>query len=186
MYLGLIYLSAPNLYSHCPVSTDHKFVHLENSQFVDECVSAIGGEFRDINWKDNIQFLNNHLSSHSYNLTIGNRSIEQVEFLKSNFGSQVLTTCFNYTRLDYPRLLKDIAEYHVCNIDNTHSIEYYINAFDQQQLIPLEVDNSADVVVNLSDLNDLHLVREYIKCYGFELTSAAETYYNKWHNKYYE
>lgn len=186
MYLGLIYLSAENLYSYCSVDLVNKFPILSTSQFVTECNTDIGGDFRDIDWQKNIIWLDNQLACHDKHLTIGNRDLEQVRFLKNRYGDRVITTCFNYTEKDYLKLLTVKAEYHVSNIDKTGNLNYYIDCFDKQKLIPKEVNNTADVIVNISDLNDIHLVREYIKYYGFDLTPSAESYYNKWHKEYYE
>lgn len=200
MFLGMVYLSAENLYSFCPVKLDNKFAVLENSEFVKECNQAFAGEFRDISWSENISWLEYHRSQHQNDLTIGNRSIEQVQWLKNYYSDQCITTCFNYTEDEYPFLLRNVAEYHVHLLDtntitpNSLDLEYkdatitervnlYSQEFDKQNLFPKTNNEKSDIVINLRDLVNIDIVADRLMKYGYTMTKQAQNYHAEWYGK---
>lgn len=200
MFLGVVYLSAKNLYSYCPITFDGKFTRVDNSKFVAECNQSITGEFRDIRWQDHINWLDKHLASHSNDITIGNRSIEQVQWLKNYYGNRCVTTCFNYTEKEYPFLLRNVAEYHIHMIDRgiitpndvdlTHKdaiinerVDFYVSEFDRQQMFPMQNVEKSDIVVNLRDLVNTDIVAEYLTKYGYTITEQAQQYHAAWCDK---
>jgi hypothetical protein len=154
--------------------------------------------FRDIDWSKQIDKLHDIYHNTDKHLIFGSHHIEQIDYLKKQFGKDCVTVALNYTVDDYKFLLNNLAENHVrlitCGklqptahdsmlvqtLTNSELVQYYQQEFDQMELIPRSVSDSLDYTINIMDFFNKQQVLQHITELGFDASDTVQQYYDYW------
>lgn len=147
-----------------------------------------------------LEYLNNSLTE-AYKLnkviTLGCHDNESVNFLSKKYDPEVLTTCIFYKENEYDQILKHLAEFHMFKLNNgiipTYNdrklikelsyhelIEYYINAFDKQNLIPKYTEPVCQYNIQFSDMFNRDYVIKFFNSMNMSLTDSSLKFYESW------
>lgn len=153
---------------------------------------------RHVDWTQHWPELERYHDQAANNLIFGSHHLEQIEFLKQQFGDQVCTMALNYDQADYDHMVLNMARDHVRLLQNNRLtatvhdqdltqrltqpqlIEHYAQEFDSMGLIPTEVQETHDHQVCYRDLFRPARMQRVLEDLGFEFTDRARTYYDYW------
>jgi hypothetical protein len=158
-------------------------------------------DFRYIDWTASLDTLDNSINqatTQNQYLIFGSYHNKQIEFLKNHYGSKLMTIGINYQENFYPQLLKHKAKYHlhllttnqlpaseldqqlIASLSSEELVNYYSNAFNEQNLIPCSDVDVYDYNVNLDDFYKKDLMTQHLNNIGIPFTSATEQFYDQW------
>lgn len=153
---------------------------------------------RHINWREHTDKLRDYYQRARRHLIFGSHHVDQLHYLKSEFGEEVTTIAVNYTQHDYDRLLDNLARDHVrlmrqnrleptsqdaelmATLDPVDLIRHYRQEFDSMELIPPCVDDQLDYTVEVKDFYNPARMANHVRGLGFEFSAMAESYYDYW------
>jgi hypothetical protein len=153
---------------------------------------------RHINWREHTDKLRDYYRRAHKHLIFGSHHVDQLHYLKSEFGDQVKTIAVNYTEHDYDRLLENLARNHVRLmrqnqleptsqdaelmkvLDSGDLIRHYMQEFDDMDLIPRSVQDQLDYTVEVKDFYNPGRMASHVCSLGFEFSAMAESYYDYW------
>lgn len=153
---------------------------------------------RHVDWTQRWPELQHYHDQAANNLIFGSHHTDQIQFLKQQFGSQVCTIALNYDQADYDHLVLNMARDHVRLLASNRLtatahdqdladrmtpaqlIEHYAQEFDAMALIPTQVQETHDYLVEFRDLFRPARMKQLLTDLGFEFTDRARTYYEYW------
>lgn len=187
----------------CEVLVD-EFLKITPGQFQEQITNNQGSNIRNIDWtvesnKVLLKTFGDKIYPRSW--AIGNHSITQVNFLKSQFLEQGVTIGILYNKTDYHWLLDNMARYHIFllntdpqlatptdqeilhNLSMKEQVRYYADSFDQLKLIPKEsTEELYDVNIWVKDLIDLDQILLHFLKLGIVPTQSTVEYYKPFIN----
>jgi len=164
------------LVGSCTYELDKKFLEANYN----ELVNMFGVNIRDIDWKENVdrlqEFVSNHISKGI--MIFGTYSDDQIDFLKDAMKNNIITIGLNYTIDYYELLLDNMVDYH-CYKNGGDKKKLKVQ-FDQQNLCPMQSDSNFDYNINLADLFDKTKIVDH--CYNINLPFTDDTskFYDSW------
>jgi hypothetical protein len=182
---------------------------LKENKFFEQIAGAVAKSqtkdpitgFRTINWNDptNLNTLIQMVDlAQDKFLIIGSSLNEQITFLKTQFKPNIVTISVNYKESYYQQLLKNMAEYHVYLLKNNpitastvdqelllaHStnqlINYYMLAFDQNNLIPKSNQYFGDYNIDIEDFFNKSKMTDHFSNLNMPFTIDSVNYYDTW------
>jgi post-segregation antitoxin (ccd killing protein) len=181
---------------------ENKFFKINLGALVTTHLKTPASDFRTIDWAETISSLNSYYERAQQQekiLIIGTARNDQISFLKQYYGSDILTIDVGYTESIYQNLLLNLAELHIhrltqspitqSNIDReileskstTQAINYYINAFDSQQLIPRSSDSvDTDYRILIDDYTNKLAMANHYRNIELPFTANSESFYDFW------
>ena len=190
-------------YETCSYSlSDNKFFKLTVGNFAQKQTNNPTADFRHIDWSIPVNLSNLNQSvelavAQNKFLIFGNNSNDQIDFLKTYYTNDIVTIGINYNENMYLTLLDNMAKYHIYLLTNNSNIsqldqellktkssaeliDYYTNAFNQQNLIPRISVIDCDYTILIDDFfNKSVMAKHYINL-GVPFTVASEQYYDIW------
>jgi hypothetical protein len=183
--------------------------NLVNTQFIEVTIGDLANslslnpksEFRNVQWNNSIDLLDQHLSNASSAgqiLIFGSNHNQQLELLKSHYKDQCFTIGLTYNESVYQLLLKNMSQYHVymlthnkltptqldleCldQLSQSQLEDYYIRAFDQLSLIPHSSSTDCDYNLPVTDLFSLEKLKTHYNNIGMPFTDESLRFYQSW------
>ena len=198
---------AGKVYNPCEYKLTGKFISNREGKFTTDFPHP---NIRHIIWNDQtpkslFQYLE-YCFQESYQkrqvLALGCHDSGSVDYLCKKYSPNVLSLGLYYTQDDYPVLLKHAAEYHVHMLRNNiltpsdndrqlistlsdlELIDYYIAAFDSDNLVPRESEPTCQFNFRLSDIMNPNLVNDFFNKLDLPLNQVAQDFYNSWLSAY--
>jgi hypothetical protein len=183
---------------------------LNNQGFYDNSVvgdfakyhtNDLGKDFRHIDWTVSLDRLENSVNQatkQNQYLIFGSYHTQQIEFLKNHYGSDLMAIGINYRENFYPQLLKHKAKYHIhlltthqlaaseldqqllASLSSEELVDYYSNAFNEQNLLPHSDVDIYDYNIYLDDFFKKDLMTEHFNNIGIPFTAESEPLYDQW------
>lgn len=186
------------LYYPCEYQiTDGKFFNVIPGKFVKDAVASNPNvTFRNINWQQNVSYLDSCLSKRS--VAFGTHRDDQILWLKENYGENAITIGVSYTEFEYPMMLKNLSEYHIhllqtghldmnykdreqiSQLSNIQLIEYYMELFDSMNLIPRTSQPVCDINIPVIDFTNLKIMQAHYNKMSVAFNNSTLTLYQSW------
>lgn len=200
LFLGILYVSAgAQVHGPCYYSINNDgFFDLIEGDFARHMCENPSDNFRNIDWPNNIDRLHEILDRVNKHLIFGSHHVDQIQYLKSQFGNKSITVAVNYDPDDYDLLLKNLAQNHVrllqsnmiqanqhdqdlmLKLGNTDLVQHYQHEFDRMRLIPVSISDTFDYVIKVKDFYNKNKVADHVTNLGFEFSESAQKYYDYW------
>lgn len=179
----------------------NKFFKITLGNFVTSHLTTPSDDFRTINWTTlltNLDLYVDQAQQQGKFLISGTVRDDQISFLKQHYGSDILTIDVGYTDAVYQNLLFNLAELHLYRLTNNQlpitdidqeilktlssdqAIYYYVNAFDQQQIIPKSSKSDCDYRIMIDDFTNKSAMSGHFTDIGLPFTAGSESFYDHW------
>jgi hypothetical protein len=151
-------------------------------------------KFRNVDWTTQLGLLTNILTTNS--CVIGNYSIDQLQFIKNYFKESAVLITHSYQTFEYDFFLEQFAKQHVYLQDvgslpltetdqavrsnGEDLVQYYKQTFDQQQIIPKQINWSGDYDVPVRDFYNPDRFFQHITNLSTTPSTQAIAYYQQW------
>jgi hypothetical protein len=200
--IALLFQSADTLaFEPCTFSiNDLGFINITIGNFVKPHCDNPTQEFRFIDWSQNLESLTqslNQATAQNQNLIIGTYRSDQMKFLKNHYGDQVLTIGIDHTESSYNSLLQVLAKQHVYYLESgmlpitdvdqqiltnitINKIDYYANAFDQQQIIPKSDVGNYEYSILFEDFYNQKTMAHHLTQLNLPFNNKSLEFYNQW------
>lgn len=181
---------------------DNKFFKLIVGKFAQKQTDNPSVNFRHIDWSIPVNLSNLNQSvelatAQNKFLIFGSNSTNQIDFLKKYYTNDIVTIGINYNENMYLTLLDNMVKYHIYLLNNNSHIsqldrelfntkssaeliDYYTNAFNQQNLIPRTSVIDCDYTILVDDFLNKSVMAKHYNNLGVPFTIASEQYYDTW------
>ena len=191
-----LYLSRDDLYQPCkPVLTNTQ-LDLEIGGFARQFSPNPQLLFRDMDWTDQIPRLDTLVSSMTQSVAFGVNSVEQLNILKNYFKERAITISCSYDQNHYTEILSWYVRRHIRLQDlgiieitehdqqlrtgGLNLVEYYTQAFDQAQLVPMSINPVGEYDIPINDFFNADKFFNHMACVDSPCTQQAIDFYKKW------
>lgn len=183
-----------------PYLENNQFIRFRLGKFAHSLEKICQTELRLIDVSNAVTYLDDTLNNNS--CIFGTYNYANLDFLKNQYHNQVVTISINYQANIYTKLLRNIAQEHVhriaqqiinpadvdqrvAELSRDEQIDYYINAFDNLNLLPKQFSKDADYQLNLEDFFEFDKMVAHFKNLELDIVPSSYVFYNSWlnHNK---